>query len=216
MTDPKKTFKRLPLERQKQIICAAIEEFAHNDFDSASLSKIISRLGIAKGSFYRYFSTKKDLYLYTIEYMRQVGFKSMGPIFIHPKADFFEMLSEMFMKTLQLEDEYPHSMQFSIMISNQKTKRILGPKLSEWKQQRNDNLLKLIQFYQAKNNIRADIDSEVLVYLLQHVLEAAREYFNEKHSKTLISLKDQTEIRNILSSFWSVFKSGLSINVSNK
>lgn len=53
VTMPLKTFENLPPERKKEIINAGLEEFSLHDFRSASLSKIIEKLGIAKGSFYR-------------------------------------------------------------------------------------------------------------------------------------------------------------------
>ena len=58
----------MPKERQEEIIKISIEEFANHDFDSASLNRIITNLKIAKGSFYRYFNNKTDLYIFLIEH----------------------------------------------------------------------------------------------------------------------------------------------------
>ena len=41
---------------------AAIDEFAENSYQSASISKIVAQASIAKGSFYQYFADKHDLY----------------------------------------------------------------------------------------------------------------------------------------------------------
>ncbi|WP_406542043.1 TetR/AcrR family transcriptional regulator [Clostridium ljungdahlii] len=65
---PNKTFFNLPKERQKEIIEISIKEFSNHDFDSSSLNRIITNLKIAKGSFYRYFSNKTDLYIFLINY----------------------------------------------------------------------------------------------------------------------------------------------------
>jgi TetR/AcrR family transcriptional regulator len=64
---PKLTFFNLPDEKREQILQVAIEEFADNDFASASVSRIVARAGIAKGSFYQYFTDKEDLYAYLLE-----------------------------------------------------------------------------------------------------------------------------------------------------
>jgi AcrR family transcriptional regulator len=64
---PKETFFNLPSEKRQSIIDLAIEEFAENDYKNASISRIVARAGIAKGSFYQYFADTKDLYLYLIE-----------------------------------------------------------------------------------------------------------------------------------------------------
>lgn len=64
---PKQTFFNLPAEKRDQFIDIAIEEFAHNDYQTASISRIVARAGIAKGSFYQYFENKEDLYIYLLD-----------------------------------------------------------------------------------------------------------------------------------------------------
>ena len=59
-----KTFKNLPPERQEEIILVSLEEFALHEYETASLSAIISKLDLAKGSFYRYFENKHRLLIY--------------------------------------------------------------------------------------------------------------------------------------------------------
>lgn len=64
---PKETFFNLPDEKRKMILDLAIEEFATHDYKNASISNLVARAGIAKGSFYQYFEDKRDLYLYLIQ-----------------------------------------------------------------------------------------------------------------------------------------------------
>jgi AcrR family transcriptional regulator len=68
---PKQTFFNLPEEKRNTILELAIAEFAENDYKNASISRIVARAGIAKGSFYQYFEDKKDLYLYLIDLATQ-------------------------------------------------------------------------------------------------------------------------------------------------
>ncbi|MCA9962527.1 MAG: TetR/AcrR family transcriptional regulator, partial [Anaerolineales bacterium] len=65
------TFFNLPAEKQAAILALAIEEFAEHTYKTASISRIVARAGIAKGSFYQYFADKKDLYLYLLEMITQ-------------------------------------------------------------------------------------------------------------------------------------------------
>ncbi|GAB6148837.1 AcrR family transcriptional regulator [Clostridium novyi A str. BKT29909] len=65
---PKQTFLNLSSERQKEIINISLKEFSSHNFETASMNKIITELGIAKGSFYRYFKNKNDLYLFLLDY----------------------------------------------------------------------------------------------------------------------------------------------------
>lgn len=66
---PKETFYNLPAERREAIVKVAIDEFAENDYRNASISRIVARAGIAKGSFYQYFENKQDLYRYLLGLM---------------------------------------------------------------------------------------------------------------------------------------------------
>lgn len=59
---PKKTFFNLPVNKRESIEAVAIDEFAANSYQGASISQIVAKAGIAKGSFYQYFVDKRDLY----------------------------------------------------------------------------------------------------------------------------------------------------------
>lgn len=64
---PKQTFFNLPDEKREQILDVILDEFAENDYANVSISHIVARAGIAKGSFYQYFEDKRDLYTYVFE-----------------------------------------------------------------------------------------------------------------------------------------------------
>ncbi|MEM7581277.1 MAG: TetR/AcrR family transcriptional regulator, partial [Cyanobacteria bacterium P01_A01_bin.80] len=49
------TFFNLPQIKRQNIANAAIAEFANHSYESASISAIVNRAAIAKGSFYQYF-----------------------------------------------------------------------------------------------------------------------------------------------------------------
>lgn len=65
---PKQTFFNLPDGKREKIIDCAIDEFAERGYEGASISRMVARAGIAKGSFYQYFEDKEDLYGYIIDY----------------------------------------------------------------------------------------------------------------------------------------------------
>ena len=64
---PKQTFFNLAESKRDAFLELAIDEFAKNDYKNASISRIVEKAGIAKGSFYQYFENKADLYLYLIQ-----------------------------------------------------------------------------------------------------------------------------------------------------
>lgn len=61
---PKKTFFQLPDEKRLQIIGGAILEFYEKEYEEVSITSLIKRMDIPTGSFYQYFSDKKDVYFY--------------------------------------------------------------------------------------------------------------------------------------------------------
>ena len=64
---PKDTFNNLPEEKRRQILDIAIKEFAAHPYNVASISEIVRKAGIAKGSIYQYFENKKELYRYLVK-----------------------------------------------------------------------------------------------------------------------------------------------------
>jgi len=63
---PKSTFYNLPDHKRTRIIDAALNEFAVHPLDAASVNRVVKAAGIAKGSFYQYFSGLNDLYLFIL------------------------------------------------------------------------------------------------------------------------------------------------------
>lgn len=50
-------------DRRKELLEAAMDEFAAKSYEEASLNNIIKNAGISKGTFYYHFRDKEDLYL---------------------------------------------------------------------------------------------------------------------------------------------------------
>lgn len=68
---PAKTFLNLPQEKRAQIESAAIQEFAQKGFRCASVNAIVANSGIAKGSYYQYFSDMEDVFSHILTIARQ-------------------------------------------------------------------------------------------------------------------------------------------------
>lgn len=72
-----KVFENLSFAKKDRIIQASLVEFAQHGFDKASTNRIVKELGISKGSLYKYFNTKKDLYNYLIKYSCEMLIKHL-------------------------------------------------------------------------------------------------------------------------------------------
>jgi TetR/AcrR family transcriptional regulator len=91
---PKSTFLNLPEEKRKSICDAAIELFIEEGYDSASITQIVARAGIAKGSFYQYFEDKADLFRYLLQRAGQekASFLAAPPAADLPPFDYLRAL----------------------------------------------------------------------------------------------------------------------------
>ena len=105
---PKQTFFNLPKEKQSTFIEIALREFANNDYNTASISKIVENAGIAKGSLYQYFADKQDLFLYLVDVSNQtlLEFVTTTQPSVQPE-DFFETLRLQMSATVQASVKYP-------------------------------------------------------------------------------------------------------------
>jgi AcrR family transcriptional regulator len=57
----------LPGRRREEILCAATCLFARDGFDGTDLQAVADRLGLAKGTLYRYFPSKRALFLAAVD-----------------------------------------------------------------------------------------------------------------------------------------------------
>lgn len=58
----KSTFHNISREKQERILHAALIEFGNKSYDAASTNTLVKNLGISKGSLFKYFESKADLY----------------------------------------------------------------------------------------------------------------------------------------------------------
>ena len=105
---PKPTFLNLPEDKRERIVELAIEEFSDKPYAQASISNIVARAGIAKGSFYQYFEDKLDLYrwlLLDVAAHRKLAYvEARMPA---QSSDMFEVLEQMMVAGIEFGIENP-------------------------------------------------------------------------------------------------------------
>ena len=87
---PSETFLRLPEEKRERFMNAAWEEFLRVPFEEVSINKIILLAKIPRGSFYQYFSDKKDLFYYLLSDMMQYLLGQYNQVLHQQKGDMFQ------------------------------------------------------------------------------------------------------------------------------
>ena len=85
-------FLSLPVEKQKNIIDAALATFGKMGYKKASINDIATAAGISKGLVFHYFGSKKTLYLYLIEFSGKIVLGEMNRRFDKNISDFFDRI----------------------------------------------------------------------------------------------------------------------------
>lgn len=105
---PTSTFFNLPEEKRRRVVDAAIEEFSVYTYEQASIARIIQYASIPRGSFYQYFSDKKDLYFYLLEMIGNGKRKKLMPIMSRrQELGFYQTLKEVFQAGIEYMIEFP-------------------------------------------------------------------------------------------------------------
>ena len=91
---PSDTFLRLNEDKKKKLLDASFKEFSLNNFNDASINRIIKEAGISRGSFYMYFEDKKDLYFYLLEQYGEILADNMKKDLIKNRGDLFKMFQD--------------------------------------------------------------------------------------------------------------------------
>ena len=118
---PTDTFFNLPAHKRANLIDIALDEFAEHDYDGVSITRYVSRAGIAKGSFYQYFSGKADL----LAHLLQIAGEQKAAYFAETAADqngqesdTFSRLRRMIEAGVRFETEYPRLAQLAYRIAS--------------------------------------------------------------------------------------------------
>jgi AcrR family transcriptional regulator len=172
---PKQTFFNLPADKQEQIIQVALDEFAENDYDSASISRIVARAGIAKGSFYQYFADKEDLYAYLLGMLAQAktAFLSLD----HPDPQHIGIFAYLrWLGEMGLAFELAHPKLTRIGLRAMNTGKL--PKMFE--AQAHEAALgfyrRLVEVGKQQGDIAAGVDQELAAVIFDAILNTVGRY----------------------------------------
>ena len=104
---PTKTFLNLPAPKRAQIETAAILEFADKGLRGASVNAIVARAGIAKGSYYQYFSGMEDIFQHVLSIARQKKLALANALGASNGRDLFAYLRWLFQVEILFELREP-------------------------------------------------------------------------------------------------------------
>lgn len=174
---PKDTFYNLSKEKKEQIYKIAIEEFANYSYEKVSVTRIVEKAGIAKGSFYQYFENKKDLFMYIIDEIGKAKMESMTSLIENiDKMDFFEFLRQLFRKGIEFGKSKPELAKVLDRIMNEMPKEIKAEIYKEGEIKSLEMFENLLKTAIEKGQLRSDLDIRLVSYMITHLSLAISQY----------------------------------------
>ena len=214
---PLQTFYNLSSQRKKEILKVAYEEFAFSTYQAASVSNIVKKLEIAKGSFYRYFKNKTDLYKYLIENAYQMRREQLDDLLENDSLGFFEIIRENFRNKIIFDLEHPLESIFLFNALLESNAPEVKPIIDELKREVLLFVSSLIVVFQKKGEINSEVSPEVASQFIFQTQLGIYEYlsvfkginFKESVQAGRLFPLSEEEIMTIVDEMLMIIKSGL-------
>lgn len=165
----KQTFLNLSEEKRRRILDIAMEEFATHKYSKASVSNIVSRAGIAKGSMYQYFEDKKDLFIHLLELaaMEKVAYINQA---VDPHADFFEAMKQSVIASVRFMRDHPKMTRIMANALEPSGETALEEIYNKGRQMSLDFFEKYLIRGQQEGTIRPDADIRFAAYMISAMM----------------------------------------------
>ncbi len=214
---PQTTFTNLPRKRREEIIHSCFEEFAQHDYKNASVSRIVRRLRIAKGSFYRYFESKKDLYQFLLDCAIALRMEHVKEIFELP-GDFFSRFEKHLTMEIKFNLAFPLQSAFLHNSLQDRKNEAFSRMLNHSSEMMIELLTPVIDKYKEAGMLRNDIRNDSIVHLIMQIQLGINDYLKILFStnslkptpdqQNTLVISDQ-EILNVVKEFSSILALGL-------
>jgi TetR/AcrR family transcriptional regulator len=173
-------FLNLPVEKQNNIINAALKAFGTNGYKKTSTSDIAATAGISKAMVFHYFRTKKSLYFYLMDLCGNIVMKEVSEKFDYTITDFFERIRLSSYIEISLLKKYPAILTFLTSVyfeEDEEVKEEIKTALEKGEGFRNKIAFDGMDFTKFKDNI----DLKVFMKMLSLIGDGyAKQLSNQK------------------------------------
>lgn len=199
---PKETFYNLPDKKRERIEEIAIDEFSSKGYDQATISAIVKKAKIAKGSFYQYFNDKKDLFKHIMDLIAKEKMAFMSPVLKNPeKHKFLSLIKEVYLSAIRFGANHPKLLFIASELNNNKSHPVYKEFVEEGKKQSITIFSNLIELAIQRGELREDLDIQFLAFMISAMGFNLNEYYfefmnvenldYEDYSHKIIELVDQ-------------------------
>ncbi|QGY40788.1 TetR family transcriptional regulator [Pseudodesulfovibrio cashew] len=171
MSETNSTFENLPDEKRNRVLAEATEEFAEHGYHQASVNRIVKRLGIAKGSLFKYFGSKEGLFEYLFGQAVAEFKKPLKAIRDSGSGDFFERIEQSFLASGAFIDAHPHLYSIYLKMLFNESFPLRDKFLGEIRAAHAKYLRRLVDDGIASGQLRSGLDRDMTVYTLHSTLD---------------------------------------------
>ena len=210
----RETFNNLPDEKRNRILACAIDEFSENSYQAASISNVVRKADIAKGSFYQYFEDKKAFYSFLVEFASEEKLKIFNALPApESNSDLFGYMRWQFLAQVYFELHYP---QLAKILYRAFIEEIPFPDMSEELRRRGTT-----QFFKQlltqgiiHGSISPWVDPDVAAFITEVIFYQFGKYFIERLQLTENDFSDQSifenqEAQQLLSNLMDILEAGM-------
>jgi TetR/AcrR family transcriptional regulator len=166
------TFKNLDSGKRGKVLDAAVDEFAEYGFGSASMNRIVQRLGIAKGSLFQYFGSKEGLFRFVFEHAVDLVRQSLRQVKRESDdGDFFERIYRSLLAGIDFIDRHPRVYQIYLKMLFQENFPVRAQFLQQVRLFSVEYLTPLVEHGIAHGELRPDLDVAMTAFYLDALMD---------------------------------------------
>lgn len=178
---PKETFYNLPPDKKMKIEAAAIDEFTAYSFDSASINRIVAAADIPKGSFYQYFSDKKDIYSHVILLLSAKKGAFLASVLENPQQDdFFSLMYKLYTAGLKFAQSNPKMQQITTRLMADRQHPVFIEIMQQNIEKSDQIFRQMIKQAIERGEIRTDIDIPLVAHLISSLNTSVADFYVQR------------------------------------
>ena len=214
---PKQTFFNLPEEKRNKIINISLLEFAQHSYRAASVSRIVEKAGIAKGSMYQYFKNKKGLYLYLIDFTTNRKLSYIDRHLDSSIEDFYILYKQMIFLAVKYDLGNLGKSLFTYNALHNRSDKEMREIAMSMKEKKRNFLKKYVITARERGQIRKDVDVDLITCIINQIGMNLDAYMSIKFNFTYINLIEKgilklpisdKKLASIIDELIEIFKDG--------
>lgn len=201
----KPTFDNIPKEKKIKILTVAVEEFAKKGFENANINTIAKNASVSVGSLYKYFDTKVDLFLTSVDYGIGCLENILGEV-IASDEDIMIKLERLFREAISFSRENAVMIKLYNEFTTESNAELGRQLANRMEKITADAYKEAIVRGQVAGEIRTDIDPAMAAFFVDNILmniqfSYACDYYSNRYKIYVgedIFEKEEFAIENIL------------------